>query len=128
MNRRQIPRSVMLLLLAGLVLPARPLAAQAWYYTIDEERPEQQANFCAEREEALLVAEVFRRFGPRPGYAALSQSPKCSTRVDTFTPKEVVTQVVISEGEPGEYTVSFLEVLTSRGEIEYLVTTREIRP
>ena len=74
----------------------------------------------------MLIADVFRRFGPRPGYAALTQSPQCATRVASFTPKAVVTRVIISKGEPGEYVVSFVRVLTAEGNVEYLVTTREV--
>lgn len=126
-RRRSLGLWVPLLALAWACVAPQRAHAEPWHYTIDQVRSNQQANFCLEEAEVMLIAEVFRRFGARPGYAALSQSPQCLTRVASFTPKAIVTRVTISKGKPGEYIVSFVEVLTSEGKVEYLVTTREVR-
>lgn len=126
-QRKPLGFFVSLLASAAMFVVAQRTHAEPWHYSIDRQRTNQQANFCLDEEEAMLVAEVFRRFGPRPGYAALSQSPHCATRVASFTPKAVVARVVISEGEPGEYIVSFVRVRIAEGGVEYLVTTREVR-
>jgi len=110
------------------VLSPRAGQADTWSYTLHEPRAGQQANLCRERGEALRLARIFERQGPRPGYEALTQSPQCRTRVVTFTPRAVLRRVIISEGAPGEYAVSFVEVRTAGGETAYLVTTRRVRP
>ncbi|NIR30546.1 MAG: hypothetical protein GWN84_14800 [Gammaproteobacteria bacterium] len=126
-SRRKSPGFFVWLGVAAVCIAPQPTPAEPWHYTIDQPRINQQANFCLEKTEAMLVAEVFRRFGPRPGYAALSQSSACARRVASFTPKAVVARVIISEGEAGEYIVSFVRVLTADGNVEYLVTTRDVR-
>ncbi len=96
------------------------------HYTIDQAREMQQANFCASRESIQEIADVFDRFGPRPGYAALSASPDCFIAVHTFTPRRILAAVTISEGQPGEYMVRFVEVENAFGDVIYLVTTRDV--
>ena len=103
-----------------------PAADGTWHYTIDQQRENQQANFCSSRVGVEEIAGIFDRFGPRTGYAALSTSPECAISVESFTPRRLVTSVIISEGKPGEYSVRFVEVENDRGDIKYLVTTREV--
>lgn len=97
-----------------------------WHYTVDQPREEQQANFCASARDIEELAGIFTRYGARPGYAALSASPNCKVAVDTFTPRKVLTAVTISKGMPGEYRIRFVEVENERGEVMYLVTTRDV--
>ena len=111
------------------VIGLSSLAAAAggtWYYTIDQAREKQQANFCHSKAGAEEIAGIFSRFGPRPGYAALSASPDCTIAVHSFTPRRVVTTVTVAKGEPGEYTVRFVEVENDRGDVLFLVTTRDV--
>lgn len=101
-------------------------AAGGWHYTIDEPRKEQQANFCAGKQDVEEIAEIFTRYGARTGYAALSGSPNCEISVKTFTPRKVLITVTISKGKPGEYMIRFVEIESERGETLYLVTTRDV--
>jgi len=101
-------------------------AGDDWYYTIDQAREEQQANFCHNRQGVEEIADIFDRFGPRPGYAALSAASHCKIAVRSFTPRRILTTVTIAEGKPGEYMVWFVEVENDRGDIMYLVTTRDV--
>jgi hypothetical protein len=103
-----------------------PAADGTWHYTIDEAREKQQANFCTSRKSVDEVAGIFDRLGPRPGYAALSASPDCAVKVQTFTPRRVLTSVTISKGKPGEYSLRFVEVENDHGDVMYLVTTRDV--
>ncbi len=102
-------------------------AAEPWHYRLGEARADQQALFCKDRQTALALAEVFRRHGPRPGYAALEQAEGCAVAVRSFTPRKVVERVSIPLGDGGQYTVSFVEVEMSGGAVSYLFTTREIK-
>ena len=99
-----------------------------WHYTIDHPREEQQANFCDSRRSVEEIAAVFERFGPRTGYAALSNAPDCATGVRSFTPRKIVTTVTVAKGKPGEYKVWFVEVENAGGDTLYLVTTRAVAP
>lgn len=105
---------------------AAAAADPGWHYIIGRAQQEQQANFCASREGAEEIAGIFNRFGAMAGYAALAGSPDCAIAVRSFTPRELLTSVTISEGEPGEYEVRFVEVEDLHGESLYLVTTREV--
>jgi len=115
--------------LALVVAPAlaeRAFAQEAWHYTIGQVRANQQANFCDELGDVHDLEHIFNRFGPLTGYTALSASPGCRVAVKSFTPHRIVTQVIISEGEPGEYALKFVEVRDREGRTAYLVTTRRI--
>lgn len=101
-------------------------AAGVWHYTIDQAREQQQANFCAGKQDIEEIASIFTRYGARTGYAALSGSPNCEISVKTFTPRKVLITVTISRGKPGEYMIRFVEVESERGEVMYLVTTRDV--
>lgn len=106
--------------------PWATAAADDWHYTIDQPRREQQANFCAGKQDIEEIADIFTRYGARTGYAALSGSPNCQVAVKTFTPREVLISVTISKGKPGEYSIRFVEIETGSGETMYLVTTRDV--
>ena len=101
-------------------------ATSTWHYTLDQARDQQQANFCAGREDVEEIAGIFTRYGPRAGYAALAGSPNCQVAVKTFTPRAVLMTITVSEGEPGEYRIHFVEVESDRGGVMYLVTTRDV--
>lgn len=98
-----------------------------WRYAIGEPRVGQQGNFCLTEKDMLEIAWIFEKFSPRAGYAALANAPNCSTRIESFTPRRVVKRITIAAGEPAEYLLSFVEVVTAEGAIRYLVTTREVR-
>jgi hypothetical protein len=77
---------------------------------------------------ALELARVFEREGARAGFAALERAPGCGRREESLTPRAVVTQVPIPLSGGQAYTVSVVEVATAAGAVEYLVTTRDVRP
>ncbi len=77
--------------------------------------------------ESLRIAEVFVDRGARAGFSALDESIECRLRVETFMPEALLREVVISQGEPGEYTVRFVRVRLDVGETLFLVTTRAVR-
>lgn len=108
--------------------PGRSEGNPIWHYTLGRERTAQQAILCRHREVVLGVAEIFRRDGARAGYDALGRARGCETRVDSFTPRVVVAQVPIPLGDGDGYTVRFVEVATAGGLVEYLFTTRDVRP
>jgi len=118
----------LLALILGPLALTSSAAAEPWYYTIDEARNDQQANFCRTETDVRELASIFVRFGPRTGYSALAEARACWTAIKTFTPRRIITHVVISEGKPGEYILRFVEVQIQGGETVYLVTTRDVRP
>ncbi len=124
--RDVISRSATALLLTA-ALGGVASADQSWSYTIGETWIDQQANFCASRAESLRIAEVFEERGARAGFSALDESIECRLRVETFMPEALLREVVISQGEPGEYTVRFVRVRLDGGETRFLVTTRAVR-
>ena len=97
-----------------------------WHYTIDQPRQEQLANFCDSFKSIEEIADIFERLGPRTGYAALTGSADCAITVRSFTPRSILMTVTVSEGEPGEYRVRFVEIEDHYGDILYLVTTRDV--
>lgn len=99
-------------------------AAGPWYYTIGQQKNNQQANFCPKKTTVIELARIFETEGPRPGYAALDR--KCSTSIESFTPEKIIRQVTISTAGRNRYTVSFVRVQTIRGNTQYLVTTRDV--
>ena len=103
-------------------------AAEIWYYTLGEERVNQQGNFCSSRGDIVEIANIFRKYGVRPGFSALSSSPNCEMRVDTFTPLEIIEEIdIVTRGAEHEYTISFLRVEVIGGGDSFLITTREVR-
>ncbi len=101
---------------------------ETWHYTLGQERRGQQANLCRDRAVALEVARVFSTEGARAGYAALDRAPACETRVGSFTPRAVLATVPVRAGAADAYAVRFVEVVTAAGQVEVLVTTREVVP
>ncbi|MDH3414131.1 MAG: hypothetical protein OEM98_16820 [Gammaproteobacteria bacterium] len=114
----------------ALLLAVSPIssAADIWHYTLGEMRANQQGNFCTTLEEVAEIANIFRKYGARPGFSALSASPHCELRVDSFTPLEIVEEVdIVTRGAEHEYTISFIRVEIHGGDDRFLVTTREVR-
>ena len=109
-------------------VPERIQRGPDWHYTLGRERTAQQANLCRDRDVVLELAHTFRQEGPRAGYAALGRARGCAVRVESFTPRVVVAQVTIPVGDEGAYTVRFVVVATAAGLVEYLITTRDVRP
>ncbi len=115
-------------LLAGILLWTSVHAQeQPWRYILGEPRLAQQGSFCLSEEDTLEIARIFEKFSARTGYAALANAPNCATRVESFTPQRVVARITVAEGKPTEYQVTFVEVVTARGDTSYLVTTREVQ-
>ncbi len=124
-TRRLLASTAALLLLAAAQVSS---AAEIWFYTLGEMRANQQGNFCATRGEVTEIAGIFRKYGVRPGFSALSASPHCEMRVDSFTPLEIVEEVdVVTKGAEYEYTISFIRVEIQGGGDSFLITTREVR-
>ena len=122
---RRLASTTAFLLLAAAHVSS---AAEIWFYTLGEMRANQQGNFCATRGEVTEIANIFRKYGVRPGFSALSASPHCEMRVDSFTPREIVEEVdVITKGAEHEYTISFIRVEIQGGGDSFLITTREVR-
>jgi hypothetical protein len=107
------------------LLSADARAQPPWQYTLGEHKSSQQGSFCLQRQTVLELSRVFRHEVPRPGFAALERASDCNTRIESFTPLEVVSRVRIATSD-GEYTVSFVEIRTAAGATQYLVTTRGI--
>ena len=103
------------------------MAEEPWHYTLDTPIIDQQGNFCLDKDEVLRIAAVFAEKGPRPGYTAVSQSELCALRTQSFTPEDIITQVTVASGTSDEYTISFVKVRMQGGQIEYLMTTRDVR-
>ncbi len=125
LKRRMLASARLALLLA---IPQLSPAAEIWFYTLGEMKANQQGNFCTTRGEVAEIANIFRKYGVRPGFSALSASPHCEMRVDSFTPMEVVEEVdVVTKGAEHEYTISFIRVEIHGGGDSFLITTREVR-
>lgn len=102
-------------------------AEERWHYTLGQTKINQQAQFCADRQAVLELARLFEEKGPRRGFAALLQHDSCTTRVESFTPLDVIRQVSVATEAGHSYVMTFVEVSISNEMIEFLVTTREVR-
>lgn len=123
-RRLLIPLSLALL----LAVASMSAAAEIWFYTLGQMRADQQGNFCTTRTEVAEIANIFRKYGVRPGFSALSSSPHCEMRVDSFTPLEIIEEVdIVTKGSEHEYTISFVRVEIQGGGDSFLITTREVR-
>lgn len=121
--------AAVLIALGGVVGPQPASAAgETWHYTLGEVRENQQGNFCTGPADVVELANIFRKYGVRPGFAALSHSPNCEIRVSTFTPYEVVEVVEVAQGKPNEYKIRFIRVEVHGGVQSYLITTRDVMP
>jgi hypothetical protein len=108
----------------ALAMFSAPLEAGG-EYVLGQPRVDQQGNFCDTVPAALAVAEVFRQFGARPGFAALSQSADCGIRVASFTPLRLLTRIELGDAE--HYWMRFVVVELPGGDESVLVTTRAVR-
>lgn len=116
------------LLLAGQIAGLSVCADdRPWHYTIGVQHAGQQANLCNEETDVAFLAKVLRDAGTRPGFSMLQATPTCSVRVETFTPQQIVENVVIETRQHGRFEVNFVRVRTLQGKTAYLVTTREVR-
>ncbi len=115
-----------LALVATVLLVSAASAQQGWHYTLEQTQANQQAQFCADRQAVLELVRVFEEKGPRRGFAALLQHDRCATRVESFTPREIVRQVTVDTESGDAYVMTFVEVLMSNGTVEFLVTSREV--
>lgn len=121
-------RTAKALLGAVLMIPSLLLADGSWFYSIGEPMPARQVNICDTRAEVDRLARVFHEKGPRPGYAALSQSDHCRIAIVGFTPVDKVMSVPVEEGGVLMYTVHFLEVEPEGGgSRRFVVTTRSVK-
>ena len=103
------------------------MAQGPWHYELGQLKSNQQVNLCTEKQDVIKLAKIFRNEGARPGYAALTQTNSCSMRVASFTPVKIVKQVVIEQDDLARYTVSFVKVRTMQGDVQYLVTARQVK-
>lgn len=111
-----------------LASPHFSAADENWFYTLGELRANQQGNFCTTHGEAIEIANIFRKYGVRPGFSALSNSPECELRVDSFTPLEIIEEIdIVAKDADYEYTISFIRVQIHGRSDSVLVTTREVR-
>lgn len=129
MRRRRTTPACILLALASVLATGPGMASgEIWHYTLGEIRVNQQGNFCEGADDVTELAGIFRKYGVLPGFSALSHSPNCETRVSSFTPHEIIEEVVIERGKPNEYVIRFLRVEIYGGGLSYLVTTRNVMP
>ncbi len=112
-------------LLAALSVPAAA-DSTVWHYRIGEPTPQRQVNSCSDRAEVQRLARIFDQRGPRPGYAALSDSPLCRLAPLAFTPRQRLMSVPVYEDGVLMYTVHFMRVETRAGATAYVVTTRRV--
>lgn len=103
------------------------MAQGPWHYKLGQLKSNQQVNLCAEKRDAIKLAKIFKNEGARPGYAALTQTIDCSMRIASFTPVKIVRQVMIEPNGVAKYAVSFVKVRMVQGDVQYLVTTRQVK-
>ena len=111
----------------SVVIATEAMAQGPWHYKLGQLKSNQQVNLCTEEQDVIRLAKIFQDDGPRPGYAALSQANSCSMRIASFTPVKIMKQVVIEEDDLAKYAVSFVKVRTMQGDVQYLVTTRQVK-
>ena len=110
-----------------IVIATQSMAQGPWHYKLGQLKSNQQANLCAEKQDVIRLAKIFKNEGARPGYAALTQTNGCSIRIASFTPVKIVRQVMIEPDDVTKYAVSFVKVRTVQGDVQYLVTTRQVK-
>ncbi len=103
------------------------MAQGPWHYKLGQLKSNQHVNLCTEKQDVIRLAKIFKNEGARPGYAALTQTNGCSIRIASFTPVKIVRQVMIEPDDVTKYAVSFVEVRTVQGDVQYLVTTRQVK-
>jgi len=110
-----------------IVIATQSMAQGLWHYKLGQLKSNQQVNLCAEKPDAIRLAKIFRNEGARPGYAALTQTIGCSMRIASFTPVKIVRQVMIEPNGVAKYAVSFVKVRMVQGDVQSLVTTRQVK-
>lgn len=110
-----------------VVIATQSMAQGPWHYKLGQLKSNQQVNLCTEKQDIIRLAMVFKTEGARPGYAALAQTNSCSMRIASFTPVKIVRQVMIEQGDVAKYTVNFVKIRTMQGDVQYLVTTRQVK-
>ncbi|MFQ5759977.1 MAG: hypothetical protein ACE5HM_03270 [Acidiferrobacterales bacterium] len=110
-----------------VVIATESMAQGPWHYKLGQLKSNQQVNLCTEKQDVIRLAKIFENEGARPGYAALTQTNSCSMRMASFTPIKIVRQVMIKQGDVAKYAVSFVKVRTMQGDVQYLVTTRQVK-
>ncbi len=98
-----------------------------WGYRLGERHPARQVNLCETEAEARELAGIFRKYGVRPGFAALSNAPACARRVAAVEPLEVLETIVVSPDSAEAYRVTFVRVrIEGEATLPVLVTTRPV--
>ena len=123
-------RTSALYVLASIIIimaAAQSMAQGPWHYKLGQLKPNQQVNLCTMKKDVIRLAKIFENEGARPGYAALAQTSGCSMRIASFTPVKIVRQVVIQSDGVARYAVNFVKVRTEQGDVQYLVTTRQVK-
>ncbi len=110
-----------------VVIATQSMAQGPWHYKLGKLKSNQQVNLCAEKRDVIRLAKIFKDEGARPGYAALTHTNGCSIRIASFTPVKIVRQVMIEADDVTKYAVSFVKVRMVQGDVQYLVTTRQVK-
>ncbi len=110
-----------------IVIATQSMAQGPWHYKLGQLKSNEQVNLCTEKRDVIRLAKIFENEGARPGYAALTQTNGCSTRIASFTPVKIVRQVMIEPNGVAKYAVSFVKVRMVQGDVQYLVTTRQVK-
>jgi hypothetical protein len=110
-----------------IVMATQSVAQGPWHYKLGQLKSNQQVNLCTEKRDVIRLVKIFENEGARPGYAALTQTNSCSMRVASFIPVKIVRQVMIEPDGVAKYTVSFVKVRMMQGDVQYLVTTRQVK-
>ncbi len=97
-------------------------------YRIGEQSPRRQVNLCENEAEARELAGIFRKYGVRPGFAALSNAPACARRVAVIIPLEVLEEVVVAPESAESYRISFVLVRIDDGGEDRKVDDEASRP
>ena len=110
-----------------VVIATQSMAQGPWHYKLGQLKSNQQVNLCVEKRDAIRLAKIFANEGARLGYAALTQTNGCSTRIASFTPVKIVRRVMIEADSVAKYVISFVKVRMVQGDVQYLVTTRQVK-
>ena len=110
-----------------VVIATQSMAQGPWHYKLGQLKSNQQVNLCVEKQDAIRLAKIFKNEGARPGYTALTQTNGCSMRIASFTPVKIVRQVMIEPDGVAKYVISFVKVRMVQGDVQYLVTTRQVK-
>jgi len=110
----------------ALAAPHAAASEEPWSYRVGETRAAQQGNFCQRREQALEIADIFRRYGAPTGFSALSNAPGCALAMHDATPLALIDSVRVELDGGEHYTVRFIHVEVDGGASAVLITTRAL--